>query len=338
MAQIVATQGSPLAAAVLSCERLAATQQFYCERLGFDAGPIVQWQDPSLAVLAASAVPITARACLLSAANCPVGKILLLEFQDASGQTLLAERIHPYSNSQAVGLSNLNFYTEDIRAATAAFRALGYEFWTEPTQHTMTPGVGTPIEVLFDGPDGVAINFVELATADPQTRIGQMRAYVAAHGRTRCGFTPVVTSSHVVRDLERARAFYERVLHMGVLIDEELAHPATNAFLRLPTEARTRVTFMQGNHMFGKLALSYPLNYLEQCIDLSHRAHAPNRGYLAQVFEVADIGAAYWACRDVGASGLTTPTELEIPGFGRRRGLVVRNPGSGALQWLLSRA
>jgi catechol 2,3-dioxygenase-like lactoylglutathione lyase family enzyme len=338
MAHIVATQGSPLAAAVLSCERLEATQHFYCERLGFDAGPVLPWHDPALAVLTACATPVAARACLLTAANCPVGQILLLEFNDPAGQPLAAERIHPASHSRAIGLNNLNFYTEDIAAATAAFRALGYEFWTEPTRHTMTAGVGTPIEVLFDGPDGVAINFVELATADPQTRIGQMRAYVAQHGRTHCGFTPVVTSSHVVRDLERARMFYERVLRMGVLIDEELSHPATNAFLRLPADARTRVTFMQGNHMFGKLALSHPLNYLDQCIDLAPRGHAPNRGYLAQVFEVADIGAAYWACREVGAPGLTTPTELEIPGFGRRRGLAVRNPGSGALQWLLSRA
>jgi catechol 2,3-dioxygenase-like lactoylglutathione lyase family enzyme len=337
MADIVAPLGSPLAAAVLSCEVLERTRDFYCERIGFDAGPVVVWSDPSLAVLTAAPVPAAARACMLTASGCPVGRILLLEFVDAAGSPIAGERVHPESHPRAFGLSNLNFYAADIRVSSRDFRAAGFDFWTEPTQHALTATVGAPIEALFDGPDGVAINLVELASADPATRIGQMRAFVERHGRTRAGFTPVVTTSHVVRSMPKARAFCERVLKMGVLIDEELARPESNAFLRLPADARTHITFMQGNHMFGKLALSEPLNYVERCIDLTPRAHAPNHGYLAQVFEVPDIGAAYWACRDVGVPWLTTPTTLDIPGFGRRRGLAVRNPGSGALQWLVSR-
>jgi hypothetical protein len=108
--------------------------------------------------------------------------------------------------------------------------------------------------------------------------------------------------------------------------------------LRLPEGARTHVTFMQGNHMFGKLALAEPLTYAEECVDLAARAHAPNYGYLAQVFEVDDVPAAYWACRDLAAPGLTSVTRLTIPGFGVRRGFAVRNPGSNALQWILSRS
>ena len=76
----------------------------------------------------------------------------------------------------------------------------------------MTPEVGTPIEVVFEGPDGVMINLVELATTDPKTRIGQMRAYVEKHGRTKTGFTPVVTTNHVLQSRERGKTFYEEVL------------------------------------------------------------------------------------------------------------------------------
>jgi catechol 2,3-dioxygenase-like lactoylglutathione lyase family enzyme len=336
-AQIVAPQGSPLVAAVLGCERLAATRDFYCERLGFDAGPETFWRDPVVQVLTASTAVAGARACLLAASGSAVGRILLLEFVGADGTSISGERIHRSSDSRVVGLSNLNFYTADIAAAARALAAAGYPMWTAPTQHALTATVGTPIEVLFDGPDGVTINLVELTSSDPTLRIGQMRAFVEQHGYTRTGFTPVVTTSHVVRSMPRARGFYERVLKMGALIDEELANPTSNAFLRLPTNSRTHVTFMQGNHMFGKVALSEPLTYLEQCTDLAERAHAPNYGYIAQIFEVDDVASAYWECRAVQAPGLTSVARLPIPGFGVRRGFVARNPGSNALQWIVSR-
>ena len=335
--EIVAPHGSPLAAAVLATADLEQALNFYCERIGFDAGPVLDWRDPVLEVLAGAPAGTSARTCLLSCSADPVGRILLLQFTDPAGRPLPGARIQEQANSRAVGLANLNFYAADLAATTAEFRAHGFQFWTDPTVHDMSGAVGKPREVLFSGPDGVAINFVELVSADPATRIGQMRAYVLRHGRNRCGFTPVVTTSHVVRSLSAARMFYERVLGMRPLIDVELASQASNAFLRLPPDARTHVTFMQGNHMFGKLALSEPLNYLEQCIDLTPRARAPNHGYLAQVFEVDDIGAAYWACREIAAPGLTAPTAIDIPGFGGRRGFLVHTPGSGARQWLLSR-
>ncbi len=344
MADIVAPEGSPLAAAVLSCASLAATRDFYCERIGFEAWPVEHWTDPGLAALVAAAEPLTANACLLTAGTDQgagagmVGRILLLEFLDPAGRVLPGEAIHPAAHSCAFGLNNLNFYVGDAAAAAARFRALGLEVWSEPMEHSLSAGVGRPIEVLLTGPDGVAINLVELTTSDQSTRIGQMRAYVEQHGRTRAGFTPVVTSSHVVRSMTDARRFYERVLSMRPLIDEELSAPAANACLRLPHAARTHVTFMQGNHMFGKLALSEPLNYAADCIDLTPRARAPNRGYLAQLFEVADLGVAYWACRELSAVGLTAPTAWRIPGLGPRRGFAVRTPGSGALQWIFSRA
>jgi catechol 2,3-dioxygenase-like lactoylglutathione lyase family enzyme len=336
--EIVAPQGSPLTAAVLGCERLEATRDFYCAVLGFDAGPEIAWHDPVVQILTAGSAATGARACLLTASGVPVGRILLLQFVTADGAPTSGERIHRASDSRVFGLSNLNFYVADIAAAARALSAAGYPMWTAPTPHALTTKVGTPIEVLFDGPDGVTINLVELADPDPSTRIGQMRAFVERHGRTRTGFTPVVTTSHVVRSMPKARRFYEQVLKMGALIDEELAAPVSNAFLRLPQDARTHITFMQGNHMFGKLALAEPLTYAEQCIDLTARARAPNHGYVAQVFEVEDVATAYWACRDLQAPGLTSVALLAIPGFGLRRGFAVRNPGSNALQWILSRS
>jgi catechol 2,3-dioxygenase-like lactoylglutathione lyase family enzyme len=331
MADIVAPQGSPLAFAVISSERLEDSLAFYCERIGFDAGDIVRWRGPDFEAFWGLKSGAEARACLLSAGGCPVGRILLVEF-DAPRR----ERIQQVANSQVFGLANLNFYVRDAGAVVRALSADGYEFWSEPTPHSLTAGVGNPIEVVFDGPDGVAINLVQLTSRDPATRIGQMNAYVERHGYTRTGFTPVVTTSHVCRSLARARDFYEKVLRMGALIDEELSADRVNAFLRLPDGARTHVTFMQGRHMFGKLALAEPLNYAHRCVDLRPRAHAPNVGYLAQAFEVDDVAAAVAQAREVGAEVVVEPRVAVLPGLAPRGSAIVRNPGSGALQWLVA--
>ncbi len=333
MAEIVAPEGAPLAIAVVSCERLEDSLAFYCDRIGFDAADTVRWRGPDFEALWGVGGGDEARAALLTAQGCAVGRILLVEFAGARRQ-----RIQVTPNSQVFGLANLNFYVSDAAAAVSELRRDGYEFWTEATQHSLTAGVGNPIEVLFDGPDGVAINLVQLASQDPQTRIGQMRAYVERQGYTRRGFTPVVTTSHVVRSLARARAFYEQVLRMGALIDEQMSAEHVNAFLRLPQGARTHITFMQGNHMFGKIALSEPLNYASRCVDLKARAVAPNIGYLAQGFEVADLGVALEAAQRLESELVAPPRHAVLPGLGPRRSAIVRNPGSGALQWLIQGA
>ena len=338
MSAIVAPHGSPLSVAVLSVVSLRDSLAFYCDVIGFEAAPTVEWFGPGFEALWQLPRGASAHAALLTANRCPVGRILLLEFSRRAGEVELpsAERIHAASNSQVIGLANLNFYCRDVRAAVTQLAARGYEFWSEPTQHSMTTSVGNPIEVLFDGPDGVTINLVELASRDPDTRVGQMRAYVESQGYTARGFTPVVTSSHVVHSIPKARAFYERVLRMGVLFEDTLSDAQVNAFLRLPSYARTSLNFMQGNHMFGKIALSQPLNYEGHCVDLRARARVPNIGYLAQIFEVTDFEQARAAYAALKCEVLVGLLRTDVPGLSRRAVSVVRNPGSGALQWLIS--
>jgi catechol 2,3-dioxygenase-like lactoylglutathione lyase family enzyme len=334
----VAPHGSPLAFAVISCERLEVSLDFYCDRIGLDAGRVFDWRGAAFERLWSLPPGARARACMLGVGAGAVGRVLLVEFDPASLPASRGrEPIQRDSHSRVIGLANLNFYARDLCAAVRQFASQGHAVWSDPTQHSLDERVGNPIEVIFDGPDHVAINLVELTSRDPATRIGQMRAYVEQHGYTPHGFTPVVTTSHVVRSLDAARGFYERVLAMGVLIDDELRAPHVNAFLRLPADGVTHIQFMQGAHMFGKIALSGPRNYLEQCEDLRQRAQAPNIGYLAQAFEVDDLDAAARECAALGVEVAGDRGVLEIPGLGERDQLLVRNPGSGALQWLLAR-
>ncbi len=330
MAEIVAPNGSPLSVAVLGTDDLDSALHLYSDLIGLDVVERRTWSGKALEQHWGLPPGAQAEAVFLQAGKSEVGRILLLDC-DAGEKKLIRANREPWHN----GLSNLNFYTADIHAAARDFAAKGYEFWSEPKAHKMTPEVGTPIEVVFEGPDGVLINLVELATADPNTRIGQMRAYVERHGRTSMGFTPVVTTHHVLQSRDRGVRFYEEVLQMRVLIDEELSSPEARHFLRLG-DKRVWTTFMQGNHMFGKIATSHPLDFTPP--NTTPRAVPPNRGYLAQTFVVEDFPWAEAKCEELGVEVFSPRMEIDLPGFGMRVTMVVRNPGSGALQEIVSAA
>ena len=261
-----------------------------------------------------------------------MGQVLLLDFHLPEGSAPPVE-VRDRSIVRAYGVFNLNFYTADIHGVFKGLMKDGFVLWSDPVQHFFGADVGDPIEGIFEGPDRVPINLVELATRDPATRVGQMRAYVEERGYTPAGFTPIVTSSHGVDSCERAMAWYGQVLHMGPLIDEVLGTPESNRLLNLPEDAKTRVVFMQGAHMFGKVVLSQPLNY--ECASLIDRAKPPNIGYLAQAFSVENLEDTRLKCADLKVEVVSAPQEVVWPGAGAVPAMLVRAPGSGALQILL---
>ncbi len=325
MGDIIAPNGSPLSVAVIGVADMQASLHFYRDLIGLTAQNQVNWSGPEFERLWHLPEGAAADAVFCELPGYPVGRVLLLDFHAED-----REEIRSDDTPRAYGLVNLNFYTDDIAADTEMLKGHGYRFWSEPTSYEMSERAGAPIEVIFDGPDTVSINLVELATADPNTRVGQMRAYVDKHGRTPTGFTPVVTTSHCVKDIDKAVEFYQRVLKSGVLIDEVMDLKEQNHFLRLPKNSRTAVKFIQGNDMFGKVALSMPLNY--ECDDLVPRAHAPNIGYIAQMFAVNDLDEAEQASAEVGADLYAARGSYAVPGLGDVEAFTVRNPGSGALQ------
>ncbi len=327
MGDIIAPEGSPLSVAVIGVADMEASLHFYRDLIGLTASDGVTWSGPGFETLWQLPSGSSAEAVFCELPNYPVGRVLLLDFNAEKREEVRGEDV-----ARAYGLVNLNFYTNDIVGDTKLFKSHGYKFWSEPTGYEMSEKAGAPIEVIFDGPDTVSVNFVELATTDLTTRVGQMRAYTDKHGRTPTGFTPVVTTSHCARDIDKATEFYVKVLKSGVLIDEIMGQADQNHFLRLPEGSKTAVRFLQGNDMFGKVALSMPMNY--ECEDLVPRAHAPNIGYLAQMFEVDDLDYADQASDDMDAPRYAARGSYDVPGLGSVEAFTVRNPGSGALQMI----
>ena len=310
---------------VIGVENIDNSLKFYADTVGLEvvetmalAGPEFEnyWQVPA---------GTTARCAFLKHGADTVGCVQLLEFDTPDRKLIRSPDVR-----RATGLFNLNLYTSDIQKDYEKLKAQGFEFWSEPAFADFGPGVGSTMEVCFDGPDGVVINLVELLTKDPQTMIGKLIEYVNEYGRTSTGFTQVVTTAHGVLDMEKALAFYYGPLGMKLFVDSVLEGAETNRALNLAEESRTHSVLVQGAHQYGKIALAQPMNYEEKSI--VENAVPPNIGYLAQSFEVNDIAAVASACEAVGAKVFSPLTEIDLPGRGMCNALIVHNPGSGALQ------
>lgn len=323
--------GSPLAFAILGVSHIKAALGFYRDVIGLDASSPVTWAGPAFEKHFGLPAGSSATAVMFGITDAPgsgpsVGRVLALEFHDQNRVTIPEKGDRTYR-----GLWNLNFYVDDIRATTKTLQAKGYDFWSEPTGHEVSVKAGAPVEVLFDGPDGLAINLVEL-TGDDSSTIGRLKKEVDALGKTKQGFTQVSTTSHSVVQRDKALLFYTRVLGMRVQIDDVLSSPEANLFLCRPRNAKTRATFVAGGHQFGKIALSHPENYAVP--NKIHLAVPPNIGYLAQSFCVPSILRAVDDCNAVGAEMYSPVMEIEIPAVGLVAAMMVRNPGSGALMHL----
>jgi catechol 2,3-dioxygenase-like lactoylglutathione lyase family enzyme len=271
----------------------------------------------------------SARAAALSAADSDVGRVVLLEFA-ASDQ----EQVRANHERAFIGLLNLNFYTQDIGRSVATLADAGCETWTDPVAYEVGDGQGAPTEVIVEGPDGVLFNLVE-PHGDPGSPVGEIRAFLDERGTTPTGFSEVVTTAHAVRSIEQALSFYVDVLGFEIWLDAVFDRVESNRLLALDDNARSRVTFVKGEHLFGKIALIEGLNY--DPVDLVSRAVPPAVGYVAMSFDVHDLQATLARASDLGVETWSDPVELALPGLGMRRAALVRVPGSGALTQLVEK-
>lgn len=318
---------SPLSIAVLGLSSLKTAKAFYGDIIGLDASDPAVLAGPGFETHWNLPLGSTADAIMFAAGDSLVGRVLAIRFHAEQRVMIVQPGDRTYR-----GLWNLNFYVDDIRATTKALQAEGYHFWSEPVGYEVSAKAGQPVEVLFDGPDGLAINLVEL-TGDESTAVGKLRLEAEAEGKTKTGFTLVSTTSHSIADHDKALAFYQKVLGLKVIIDDVLDKPETNHFLGRPEGAKTRATFVSAAHPFGKIALSYPLNY--EAPSKGDLQVPPNIGYLAQGFLVPDLHKALEMCDHIGAARFSDPADIMLPGVGPRFAAVVRNPGSGALMELI---
>ena len=325
MENVKVPDSAPVSVVVIGAEDFDASLRFYADTLGLEVMENQTWQGPEFEQHWNLPTGASAKYAFLGHGADPVGQILIMEFNAAD-----RIRVRPDDLRRATGLFNLNIYSSDISADYEMLKAQGFNFWSTPTQSDFGPAVGKISEAMFDGPDGVVINIVQLITEDMNTLSGKILAYIADYGRTSTGFTSVATTSHNVLDMEKTLEFYYGPLKMTLFMDTVLEGAEYNKAIGLPEHAETRSVFTQGDHEYGKIALSCPMNY--ELPTLIPNAVPPNIGYLAQSFQVNDLEQVAKECSDLGVEVFSAPLEITLPGRGRCRAMVVRNLGSGALQ------
>lgn len=313
--------GSPLSMAVIGVENMAESLGFYRGIVGMDVVGSDTLRGLRFAGHWRTPPETRATAVLLQARDIAVGRILLVDFFDPR-----RERIRARRERRMVGLKALDFCVRDIAAVYRDLSAKGYEFWWPPRRQDSDDGMGRRTAALLEGPDGVILHLMQLHADAADSCIGRLRASFMSGGATPTGFSPVAASAHGVRAHDRAVRFFGELLGMATVADETLG----------AADERTQWTLLQGAHAFGMVSLAQPLNYRAE--DLTPFAVAPNVGYLAQAFEVPDLDEARRHCGDLAVEIYSPPDELMLPGLGPILSMLVRDPGSGALQQLYQTA
>jgi catechol 2,3-dioxygenase-like lactoylglutathione lyase family enzyme len=319
---------APVSVVVISVENLETSLKFYQAVLGLEVREQRIWEGADFETHWHLPSGSKARVAFLGYGADPVGQIQLMEFAAPH-----RKQIRKTGIKRATGLFNLNIYSENVKRDYETLKAQGFEFWSEPNHINFGPAVGEAWEFAFEGPDGVVMNLVELLTEDPKTMIGHLYHFVLDYGRTPTGFTPVATTAHTVTDMDKALAFYYGPLKMKLFGESIIKGEASNRSVDLPADCETRSVLVMGDHDYGKIALAAPMNY--SVPNLVSDAVAPNIGYLAQSFLVSDLEQTAAECVAVGAEVYSEAVELDLPGQGKCKAMLVRNPGSGALQELV---
>ena len=330
MANYSVPDSAPVSVVVIGVENIESSLEFYAATLGLEVIERLTWEGPEFERHWDLPTGSSAKCIFLGHGADPVGRIQIMEF-NASDRKL----VRPQKIRCATGLFNLNVYTKDIVSDCEMLKSQGFNFWSEPALNDFGPAVGEISEVAFDGPDGIVINMIQLITEDPNTLSGKLLAFLDDYGCTSTGFTAVATTSHGVRDMDRALEFYYGPLKMALFMETTLKSADNNIAIGLPADAETRSVFIQGGHEYGKIALSSPINY--EIPNLIPDAVPPNIGYLAQSFQVNDLNLVANECINIDVDIISGPEEITLPGRGLCRAMVVRNPGSGALQEIFQR-
>ena len=145
----------------LSVSDLERSIAFYCEVLGFRRALDLSMGGTDLGRMLGVAAGTKARSVILAQGASTVGEIELMQFDPP-----LRERTRPKQpGDPGVFLLSFEVKDEELQAVYERLRARGIEFRAEP-QSVLLEGYGTIQALLFEDPDGVIIELVQLPSRE----------------------------------------------------------------------------------------------------------------------------------------------------------------------------
>jgi nitrite reductase/ring-hydroxylating ferredoxin subunit/catechol 2,3-dioxygenase-like lactoylglutathione lyase family enzyme len=308
----------PVRAVTVSTADLAASRGLYEGLLGLR--PVAEWtfggSGTDVAALWDLPPGSRGRAVWLEAPGASAGAVRLVEFQPVSRLTA-TEGARPYDHGL---VKNLDFFTDDVDAAYARFRAAGHHFLAPPVTYPVGWGGSVhATEAHMKTPDGVKIALARLAGA-PRKAFGEAAPSAP--------FTEVAAATQIVADYERAVAFYRDAFDCVPAADTVIGDPGLVAALHLPPGTRLRLCFIGPSRAVGgKVGLvAYEGDGVRDARSLAEQCRPPHRGAVALSFEADDADHFHARALAHGASEVAVPRDLAMPPWGQVRASSVRSP------------
>lgn len=262
-----------------------------------------------------------AREWLIGDATATPGLIRLIAFDDARAVEIRGGSM-PWDVGGLLSLMTRSNATDDVYRAA---QALGWSAFNDPVELNLADSGVKLTNVVLRGPDGVNVAIYE--------RLSPRMPDDADLRRLRRPFN----SMQVVRDIERARAFYGGVLgfeilnaglfanpvrapnNFGVPGNLVVAHPLPFTILGPRRDGPTQIELIQFPGVEGR--------------DLTPRAVPPNYGLFALRFPVSALARIETALRNANWPVARPPTVVDLPPYGRVRMLAVQAPDGAWLEF-----
>jgi catechol 2,3-dioxygenase-like lactoylglutathione lyase family enzyme len=268
----------------------------------------------------------TARIVELSCGGYPFGRLRLVEYTPVPSQRV---RVHagagPHDGAADVGPKALDFYVAPpARAAYERVVAAGFETRSPPILHEVGDTISE--EFVFWGPDGLPILFmVGHRHAPDQLRPGSPDG----------PFSEIATVSVVGADPQETRRFYDGVLGLKAVVDNETPEAFRDRVCELtgvPKGSRIQwLLYSAPGEASGKILVIHFGTATGR--RLRDRMRPGHLGFSLLTHYVADLDALRDRLEDAGADIVQPPTQVRWNGADRRL-MLVRGPNEEMFEFV----
>lgn len=196
------------------------------------------------------------------------------------------------------GYYDVAFRAKDNSWAYEHFRDLGFDYYCPPTRYVADWINLDVLEGVLKGPDAMPMALIE-RLKEPIPRFEGMFSI----------FTDV---AQTVASGEEAARFYEGVLGLSKVFDEELPDGLVDDIVGVPHGTHTRMLMFAG----GNTPITECLEYSIKGRPMSDVAKPENVGVFATAYETEDLDALLERCAAAGFETAVPPLRLRLEPYG----------------------
>lgn len=212
------------------------------------------------------------------------------------------------------GYYDVAFRAKDNSWAYEHFRDLGFDYYCPPTRYVADWINLDVLEGVLKGPDAMPMALIE-RLKEPIPRFEGMFSI----------FTDV---AQTVASGEEAARFYEGVLGLSKVFDEELPDGLVDDIVGVPHGTHTRMLMFAG----GNTPITECLEYSLKGRPMSDVAKPENVGVFATAYETGDLDALLERCAAAGFETAVPPLRLRLEPYGEIRLARVNGPSGMSVE------